>query len=239
MQMVNDEISEHDGMFDGNRDHYFAVGQSARRCIEVAMFAAEIQAFENILDLPCGYGRVLRHLQLAFPGAQLTACDIDRKGVEFCAATFGAKPVYGHPSPRDIQLEGNYDLICVGSLLTHLDSAGCAAFLGFFRANLRRGGLLVFTIHGRMVADRMRAKVSDYGLGEAGVSRILPPHTAEGFSYVSYPVTTPNVGDDYGISLASPCWVYKQLEALEEMRLVNYTEKGWDNHQDVVAFVRA
>jgi hypothetical protein len=60
--MVKDQISEHDGMFDGNRDHYFAfaVGRSARQCIEVSMFAAGIETFTNILDLPCHYG----HIQL-------------------------------------------------------------------------------------------------------------------------------------------------------------------------------
>ena len=236
--MVNPEISKQDGMFDGNRDHYFAVGQSARYCIEVSMLTAGIEAFESILDLPCGYGRVLRHLQAAFPGAQLTACDIDRDGVDFCAATFGATPAYGHNSPHEIRLQGNYDLIWVGSLLTHLNNNDCAVFLEFFRANLRRKGLLVFTVHGRAVAERLREGASDYGLDPTGISQALKEHASDGFGYASYPVTTPVVGENYGISLASPCWVYGQMEKLPDMQLLNYTEKGWDNHQDVVTFLR-
>jgi len=236
--MVNEEISGHDGMFDGNRVHYFSVGQSARNCIEVARIAAGIETFDNILDLPCGYGRVLRHLQAAFPGAQLTACDINQQGVDFCAATFGAIPVYGQSSPGEIQLKGNYDLIWVGSLLTHLDDNRCAAFLAHFRANLRPNGLLVFTLHGRMVADRMRAQVSNYGLDPTGLSHVLERYAKEGFGYAGYPVVTPAVGEDYGISLASPGWVYNQIQKMPDMRLVNYTEKGWDNHQDVIAWSR-
>ena len=237
-KMVNEDISEQDGMFDGSRDHYFSVGQSARYSIEVARMAAGIETFDNILDLPCGYGRVLRHLQVAFPGAQLTACDINRDGVDFCAATFGAVPVYGHNSPGEIQLEGNYDLIWVGSLLTHLDESRCSAFLAHFHANLRPKGLLVFTLHGRTVADRMRAQISNYGLDLTGVSQVLQRYATEGFGYASYPVATPAVGEDYGISLASPCWAYNQIQKLPDMQLVNYTEKGWDNHQDVVSLRR-
>jgi SAM-dependent methyltransferase len=236
--MVNDKISEQDGMFDGNRDHYFSVGQSAGHCIEVARLAAGIETFDNILDLPCGYGRVLRHLQAAFPKAQLTSCDIDQRGVEFCGATFGAIPVYGHNSPGEIQLQGNYDLIWVGSLLTHLDNSRCTAFLALFRANLRPKGLLVFTVHGRMVADRMRAGISDYGLDRTGLSQVLERYATEGFGYANYPVITPAVGEDYGIALASPCWVYNQVQKITDMQLVNYTEKGWDAHQDVVALLR-
>jgi SAM-dependent methyltransferase len=236
--MVNDKISEQDGMFGGSRDHYFAVGQSALHCIEVARLAAGIKTFDNILDLPCGYGRVLRHLQAAFPKAQLTSCDIDRRGVDFCAATFGATPVYGHNSPDEIQLQGNYDLIWVGSLLTHLDLANWEAFLEFFRANLRRKGLLVFTVHGREVADRMRQRRSDYGLDPTKLSQVLKRYATEGFGYASYPITTPVVGDNYGISLSSPCRVYCEIEKMPAMRLLNYTEQGWDDHQDVVALLR-
>jgi SAM-dependent methyltransferase len=236
--MVNDEVSRQDGMFDGNREHYLAVGQSALHCIEVSMFAAGVKTFESILDLPCGYGRVLRHLQSAFPGAQLTACDIDRAGVDFCAATFGATPVYGHNSPREIHLRGSYDLIWVGSLLTHLCLDNWAAFLEFFRAHLRRRGLLVFTVHGRAIANRMRERPADYGLEPTGLSQVLERYATEGFGYANYPTTTPAVGDNYGISLSSPCSVYREIEKMPDMQLLNYTERGWDDLQDVVTLLR-
>jgi SAM-dependent methyltransferase len=237
-QIVNGDISGEDRMFAGSKDHYFAVGESALHCIEASMFAAGIKTFESILDLPCGHGRVLRHLQSAFPRAQLTACDIDRGGVDFCAATFGATPVYGHNSPHEIRLQGNYDLIWVGSLLTHLNSNNCAVFLEFFCASLRPRGLLVFTVHGRAVEERLREGASDYGLDPTGITQALKEYASDGFGYANYPVTTPVVGEDYGISLASPCWVYGQMEKLPDMQLLNYTEKGWDNHQDAVAFLR-
>lgn len=84
----------------------------------------------------------------------------------------------------------------------------------------------------------MRTGISDYGLTAADVSQVLSQYVADGFGYASYPVSTANVGDDYGISLASPCWVYQQIAAAHALQLINYTEKGWDNHQDVVACLR-
>jgi SAM-dependent methyltransferase len=238
--MVNSAISESDTMFRGdNLDHYFAVGQSARHCIEVAMAAAGTGTFENILDFPCGYGRVLRHLQAAFPAAKLTACDIEREGVDFCAQTFGAIPAYSSLSPGEIQLSGGYDLIWVGSLLTHVNAAISREFLRLFHANLRPGGLLVFTLHGRNVAERMAANPAFYGVEAGAAETALKDYREGGFGYASYPTTMVNVGDNYGISLASPCWAYNELQTLPQTRLVNYSEVAWDAHQDVVSFSRA
>jgi hypothetical protein len=55
--MVNDKISEQDGMFDGNRDPYFSVGQSAGHGMEVARLAASPLASAG----PGGVGRLCVH----------------------------------------------------------------------------------------------------------------------------------------------------------------------------------
>src|SRR6476620_8602013 len=74
---------------------YFSAGRSAVACINLAMHAAQKSASDvtRILDLPCGHGRILRYLKAAFPEAEITACDIRRDAVDFCASTFGAVPV--------------------------------------------------------------------------------------------------------------------------------------------------
>jgi SAM-dependent methyltransferase len=237
---LNDQIAPDDGMWDGNPSHYFGVGQSALHCIKVSMLAAGIETFTNILDLPCGHGRVLRHLQHAFPRAQLTACDINMAATEFCARTFGATPVQGHESSGKIALQGNYDLIWVGSLFTHLNAKACMDFLDVFLANLCPNGLLVCTIHGRKVADRMRRGVSTYGLDPSAIPRILKQYEEKDFAFCANHLdqTITGISSDYGISLTSPCWVFSQVARMQDMRLLTYTEKGWDNHQDVVSFLR-
>lgn len=51
----------------GAREHYFMVGRSALRCVEVAMFTAGKTRDARILDLSCGHRRVMRWLRAAFP----------------------------------------------------------------------------------------------------------------------------------------------------------------------------
>ena len=84
----------------------------------------------------------------------------------------------------------------------------------------------------------MREGASDYGLDPAGLSLVLEKYASNGFGYASYPVTVPAVGENYAISLTSPCWGYGQIEKMPGMQLLNYTEKRWDDHQDVVALFR-
>ena len=89
-------ISPNDQMYEGVDEPYFEVGYSALNAIELTLLAAgkEKNEVENILDLPCGHGRVLRTIKAAFPMAQLSACDIDADAVDFCSRTFNATPIY-------------------------------------------------------------------------------------------------------------------------------------------------
>jgi SAM-dependent methyltransferase len=229
-------ISPHDEMFAGNENHYFGVGQSALDCIRTSLQAAHRSPVDvrRILDLPCGHGRVLRFLKAAFPAAEVTACDLVRDGVNYCAATFGAVPVFSHENPDKIPLERNaFDLIWVGSLFTHFDAGHWGTFLRFFRDCLRPGGVLLFSTHGRRAFQMMAEEKQLYGLPGFHRSLVLTNYVKTGFGYANYP------GNDiYGISLSSVAWVFKQLAAVNQLRLVHFSESAWDNHHDVCACVR-
>jgi SAM-dependent methyltransferase len=229
------EIAPNDTMFVPHwPEHYHNVGQSAFRCIKLALLAASKKEIGKILDLPCGHGRVQRVLRAAFPEAHITACDIDRDGVDYCARTFAATPVYSAENPRLIPLDDRFDLIWCGSLLTHLDREAWPPFLRFFQARLNPGGVCIFTVHGRHSVGALRRGKLTYGL--ADVPEILEEYDRDGFGYQKYPSHTLS---NYGISLSSPSWVINHLLEHTELRLTLYTEKAWDNHQDVVACVRA
>jgi len=230
------EISPHDEMFAGNEDHYFSVGQSALDCIRTSLLAAHRPTGEvlRILDLPCGHGRVLRSLKAAFPEAELTACDLARDGVNYCAAAFGAVPVFSHENPAKIPVERNaFDLIWVGSLFTHFDVGSWGSFLRFFRDCLRPGGVLVFSTHGRRAFQLMAEEKQLYGLPGFHRSLLLTNYVSTGFGYSNYPGT-----DNFGISLSSVDWIVKQLAVIPQLRLVHFSESAWDNHHDVCACVR-
>jgi SAM-dependent methyltransferase len=238
---VIEEISPHDEMFVGNRRHYFEVGQGALELIRVALICAQSQDVRSILDLPSGHGRVLRHLKAAFPEAALTACDIERSGVNYCAELFGASPVYSEVDPDSVELHGPFDLIWCGSLLTHLDDGHWHQWLERFHDLLALGGLLVFTSHGRHTADAMRhpdrvlspaGQSREYGITDSDIAAVLTSYDQTGFGFASYPGH-----DRFGVSASSPSWVLSELGA-RNFRVVTFIERGWDSHQDVVGCVR-
>jgi SAM-dependent methyltransferase len=232
---VDSTISPNDEMFQGNQQHYFDVGRSAIENIERALAAANAPGPpRKILDLPCGHGRVLRFLRARYPSAEITACDLSRDGVDFCAANFAAIPVYSDDHPSRLPIERDaFDLIWVGSLLTHFGSRRWVEFLTFFQSVLAPGGVLVFTTHGRQAHAWITAKNRDYGLGERNCVELCSQYAATGFGYADYPGQ-----HEFGISLAEPAWVTRLLTSLPELRLVALSEKSWDLHHDVFACVR-
>jgi SAM-dependent methyltransferase len=216
------------------RDHYFNVGQSALQCVKLAMLAAGKREVERVLDLPCGHGRVLRTIRAAFPEAQITACDILHDGVDFCAKEFDAIPVYSRELPEDIRIDGKFDLIWCGSLLTHLDADRWLGFINLFNSLLAPKGIAVVTVCGRWIVERMRRGEENYGLKPDKTQKLLNEYDREGFGFGNYFHST-----DYGISASSPSWVCSRLEKIEDIRLLNLTERGWDNHIDVVSYVKS
>lgn len=57
------------------------------------MSLSERASTDRILDFGCGHGRVMRWLRAAYPNARITGTDVDKGGVDFCAATFGSHTV--------------------------------------------------------------------------------------------------------------------------------------------------
>ncbi len=254
---VIEEISPHDQMYKAIPEYYFEAGQLALRNVRLAMLSAGLSEPASVLDLPCGHGRVLRTLKAAFPRAAVTACDINRDGVDFCAAALGAIPVYSAQHPRDVALEGPFDLIWVGSLLTHLDLDGTRAFLDLFESILApTGGVLVFTTHGRMIADRVRARLEAFGMRRHEVEERFGAHPAQmawgmqkeqieevldgydrtGFGYTDWfsdeRRSELSMPVNYGISIANPSWTCAEIERRSALRLVMYKEGGWGHQQD-------
>lgn len=230
---IDETLSPVDAMWDGDEAHYRRVGESAIKCMALALLAArrDPARIKRVLDLPCGHGRVLRYLVRVFPGAAFTASDSDRDAVDFCARTFGAAAVYSNPDLSGIAFPGVYDLIWCGSLFTHFDAPRWRDLLRLFRSVLAPDGILVFTTGGP-TTPRMIGKGWDYFLPTDKLRRLLAEYRREGFGYVDY------VGQDgFGISIARPSWTLGLLAEFPELSVLTYLERGWDDHQDVVACV--
>ena len=228
LELIADIASGDEMCEDGKVDHYMAVCRSALNSIARTLLAAGNPPVRRILDLPCGHGRVLRGLHAWFPRAELSACDLLKDGVDFCAETFGATPIYSHPDPERIPLKGTYDVIWVGSLFTHLAEERWRPFFTVLKRHLSVGGVLVFTAHGRSVARHITRDDKQYGLRPSQLSKLLNGFQKRGFSYQSYPGQT-----EYGVSISAPHWVFAFLESFPAYRIVHFSEVSWDNHHDV------
>jgi SAM-dependent methyltransferase len=230
---VESRISPRDTMYTGDGAHYFKVGLSAMRVVETALRAAKLSSVERVLDLPCGHGRVLRFLVRRFPRAAFTACDLDRDGVDFCAQTFGATPVYSIEDLDALSFDAPFDLIWCGSLVTHLNENATRALFRLFARHLAPGGLLIFTAHGDFVARRMPKGEFDYMLTGEQIEAITARYTRTGFGYADYAGQ-----QSYGVSLTAPAWIRAQLAAVGGLREVYFRERVWDDHHDVYGYVR-
>ncbi len=227
-------IAPDDEMFVAGREqHYFGVCDSALRLVSLALESAQTPKVARVLDLPCGHGRVLRGLRAMFPEAELVACDLLRSGVDFCAREFGAVPVYSLPDPEQIPVAREFDLIWVGSLLTHLDHDAWERFLRFYSARLSPRGVLVFTTHGRNTIRHIARRDETYGLRDSQLTKLAASYARHGFGYQPYAGNP-----DYGISVSSMAAVSSLIARHPELKLCFASEMSWDQHQDTWAVTR-
>lgn len=226
---VDETLSSDDVMWEGHEGHYRGVGESAVRCVKTALLLADREpaSIREVLDFGAGHGRVLRYLQKLLPKAAFTASDVDAKATAFCAKAFGATPVPCAPNPEAASFPSRYDLIWVGSVLTHMDADRWPGFLGCWSSLLRDDGILVFTTQGRSVIPRIKNGWQFLREFEQHVE-LIARYEREGFAYLDY--DTPG----YGVSMARPAWVLALLSTFPELEVLGYRERGWDNAQDVV-----
>jgi SAM-dependent methyltransferase len=223
------EISPNDEMKTDVVENYYHWGLTALDTIRVALHAAQrAEPPRTILDFPCGHGRVLRALAATYPDAELTAADLNRDGVDFCARTFGATSVYSSERAEEVRLPGSYELIWVGSLFSHFDSPKWTSFLHLFATHLAPGGVLVFTTLGRCLEDEMRAGQNHFPIPDR--EGLASTCERDGFAYQDYVHMR-----GYGISLARPWWVCREVERHPEIEIAALTEGGWNGRQDAVA----
>jgi len=145
----------------------------------------------SIGDYGCHYGRVMRHLAGCFPGARITAYDVDRSAVEYCAAQFGAKPVHVDWLEGKLpDANARHDLLICLSVLTHTDRAFAERAVGFWARLVRRGGLIAFTYLGPGMLDMWvgGTRLDHYGrVPQEQKIRVADSFAQCGHAFVGFP----------------------------------------------------
>jgi len=224
---LNVAIADGDTMYDGRDGHYLSVGLSAMHCI---MAALNGRIPRRILDMSSGFGRVTRVLRAQYPDAAITVCDLDRPGVDFAAAQFGARPAYSVEELHTLALGETFDLVWVGSLLTHLHERQTRGFLRAMARHMAPGATLLASVHGPSIAGGLRDW--GYGLEPRAVAGLLDDYRTSGYGHRGY-----DASDGYGISISDRLW-WETATAGGAFHLTSYLPQAWDNHQDIVVLHR-
>lgn len=235
---VSRTISTNDGMYKKAAGAYLFVGALAVQLIRQCMRAAGTGMVLRVLDFGCGHGRVMRVLRPAFPDAELVACDIDHDAVSFCAEHFGARPVDSSKDPASVPLEGAFDLIWGGSVLTHLDPAGWEPLLSMLAHRLAPGGAAVVTVNGGPMTHVWETGKWFYTLPPDELAKLVAGYRKQGVGYRPYPHQ-----EDYGLSVSSMAKV-AEIAAAAGLQVVAHLEGAWAPRRgtlghDVVALATA
>jgi ubiquinone/menaquinone biosynthesis C-methylase UbiE len=233
------KIHPDDDMFTGSLEHYESVGRQLASHVATAAGLLNT-AKPRILELPCGYGRVTRHLVSMFPESEIVASDIMVPATDFVTKEFGVKAYTAqHPVHELAGIDSDtFDIAVMGSLITHLSASNSQTLLNNFFRVVRPGGIAVITTHGirsRQIVDQTDA----YGVGEAARLHLIQQYDDQQFGFVNYlpdhsfeAKTVDYIGESYGISLIPDRWMTGICQA-NKMAVLNTIIGGWDEHQDV------
>jgi SAM-dependent methyltransferase len=141
----------------GEAARFLRVGRQMSRSIAAAAAdsGTPIEAMTAILDFGCGSGRVARHWA-GVAGPEIHGCDYNRELVAWC----GANLPFLHATRNDLEpptpyVAGSFDLIYALSVFSHLSEPIQHAWVAEFRRILRPGGLLVISVLGEAVRERL------------------------------------------------------------------------------------
>lgn len=241
---VDPTIAWSDAMFDGDAQAYLWAGLDAIRCIDAAL-ANTSTAVEHILDLPSGWGRVIRFLKVRFPDAKITASDIIPGSAEYCAEHFGTAAVRSRADFDELNFPTKFDLIFVGSLITHLQEQNIRSLFRMFARSMTPHGLLVVTTLGDwgVMSLQAPAKGPDVFHDPARIDEGAAKYHASGYGFVNYAGQLGYREEEdeilrdsqYGVCFTSPSWI-ENVAADSGFHRVYFREHGWDDMQDVHGF---
>jgi hypothetical protein len=170
-----------------------------------------------------------------FPDSQIYACDLDKNGVDYCHSRFGANPIYSREELSEVDLGNRYDIIWVGSLFTHTSRIVRKRWMTHLANTLTPNGIVIATVLGRW--GEHAYKYIPY-IAEDRWQNVTDEYNLSGYGYSDYP---PDMGSSsttgvFGMSLARPFISIKDIEDIAGTRIFFYQERGWADHQDVIAF---
>jgi SAM-dependent methyltransferase len=196
-----------------------------RSCAEAGRDWASL---ETVLEIGCGYGRIVRELTKFIPPERVSVCDVIEAGARFAAAEFGVHkiPVLEEATPLPLE---HFDLVYLLSVYSHLPRNLVVENLRRVAAVLKPGGVVVATVHGEGSAQTAE-RYEQYWLDKP---RLLEALARSGYYYERYPYYYA----EYGLTWFTRAEFEKLVaETAPELTLVRYHPMDVDGHQDVFVY---
>lgn len=176
----------------------------------------------SVLEFASGHGRFTRHLTKALGAERVTVSDVVADAVEFSKVTFGVHGFISASVPEQVRWPGQFDLVFVLSLFSHLPRATWGRWLRALHGVLAPGGVLVFTVHGLKAAafDQVRLDEDGYFFAPSSESSAIAVQ-------------------EYGTTFTAPQFVQAQIaETVGLDKLVHFAPVHFWNHQDAYVLAR-
>ncbi len=174
----------------------------------------------QVLEFGAGFGRFTRHLARVLPG-RLTAADVLPGTTEFLRDTFGVKSFASARDPAGLRFPGQYDLVFVLSVFTHLPPRQWAPWLRALEGALAPGGLLVLTVHNEEFSRGLGVRFDEDGTKFLASSE------------------SPSVdGEVYGTTLTTRAWAEAEVARALGRPARAYAERAFWHGQDAVVIER-
>jgi len=222
------EINPADWMAKGKTsDWYFTRGYEA-----LALIIYECKRFglspKRILDFGCGHGNVARMLAAWFRNSNVIGQDVNPDWLSWVEQTIGIETRVSPEHIQDVDLDrGEFDLIWVGSVFTHIPAASSIHLLERFKRGLSEQGLLIFTCAGQAVFETFRPGHEPF-LDEASALTASRDFIFDGYGFASY---QNGRYPDWGRALVRFDWMFERLRTAG-FTLNGFHARGW-GRQDV------
>ena len=231
---VNDTMSPSETM---SGEEYWRIGEAAVEVIALACASAKLATSSMCSTCPADMAESFAISSISSPARSIHACDLDRIGVDFCASTFGAVPLYSNEDLTTVEFPCTYDVIWIGSLFTHTSREVTRRMIAHLVRWLSPRGIIVATLHGRWSEH-----VHENGpfIDDGNWQEILAEFDRSGYGYRNLQRENSHhyIEGDYGISLVKPHAILEDIEDIPGVRIHLYRERGWADNHDVVAFGR-
>ena len=171
----------------------------------------------SVLEFASGFGRFTRHLVKAMPG-RITCSDVQPGSVDFTREQFGADGFYSAGDAQALRIPGQYDLVFVLSLFTHLPPDRWAPWLEKLFCAVAPGGALLFSVHNEARGHELGVKFD-----------------AEGRHFIASS-ESPSLGADaYGTTFTTRAFAEREVaRALPGNRMDHREIAFWDGQDAII-----